>query len=163
MKPGGLIRSKEKQKEKRKGTAAVEFALTLPFLVAMLLGVWDYGRLVDVNQILINATREAARQASTGQRSTAEVQQSVMNALARAGLSTAGVNVSLSNLTSATRSNPMTANQLDQFQLNVTLPSNNVRFLALDSLTGPATLQNTGHLGVDEGHSAHGSVVNPRE
>lgn len=71
----------------RRGTAAVEFALVLLVLVPMLLGIWEVGRYVNVQQVLCNAAREGARQASTGQRTTAQVQQTVLTYLQRGGLS----------------------------------------------------------------------------
>jgi Flp pilus assembly protein TadG len=52
---------------RRHATAAVEFALCLPLLLTLLLGVWEVGRIVEVNQTLWNSSREAARDASLGQ------------------------------------------------------------------------------------------------
>ena len=129
--------------EPSRGTAAVEFALVLPLLVTILMGVWDLGRLVAANQVLANAAREGGRQASTGNLTTANVQQTVVNSLTRAGFSTTNLTFSLVNLTSAGRSDPTTATQLDQFQLVVTLPSNNVRFIVLSKLIGVNTLSST--------------------
>ncbi len=51
----------------RKGVAAVEFAFCLPFILTLLLGLWEVGRIVQVSNILRNAAREAARDASLGQ------------------------------------------------------------------------------------------------
>ena len=138
------MRCRRPRLEKRtRGAAAVEFALVLPMLIAMLLGVWDFGRLVAANQILTNAAREGGRQASTGNVSTAAVQQTVVNALNRGGVSTANLTFSLVNTTNSSRSDPTTATQLDQFQLVVTLPSNNVRMIVLSKLLGTNTLSTT--------------------
>jgi len=53
----------------RRGTAAVEFAAVLTFvLVPMMIGLWEMGRVVQVQQIVANGAREGARlaaQAST--------------------------------------------------------------------------------------------------
>ena len=52
---------------RRRGVAAVEFALVaLLFLVPLLIGVWEVGRLVQVQQIVSNAAREGARLAAQG-------------------------------------------------------------------------------------------------
>ena len=52
---------------RRRGAAAVEFALVaLLFLVPLLIGVWEVGRLVQVHQIVSNAAREGARLAAQG-------------------------------------------------------------------------------------------------
>lgn len=49
----------------RPGVAAVELALvTLLFVVPLLIGVWEVGRLVQVHQIVSNAAREGARLAA---------------------------------------------------------------------------------------------------
>ncbi len=50
----------------RSGTAAVEMAVLLPFLLALLLGVWEVGRMIYATQVLDQATREAARLAASG-------------------------------------------------------------------------------------------------
>lgn len=43
------------------GTAAVEFALVLPILITLVLGIVEYGRLYNLQISLSNAAREAAR------------------------------------------------------------------------------------------------------
>ena len=70
----------------RTGAVAVEFAVVLAVLMPFLLGVWEVGRYVNVKQQVINASREGARQASTGEMTKAEVKQFVLNYLKTAGL-----------------------------------------------------------------------------
>lgn len=49
----------------RRGVAAVEFAfVTMLFVVPLIIGVWEVGRLIQVQQIVSNAAREGARLAS---------------------------------------------------------------------------------------------------
>lgn len=48
----------------RSGAAAAEFALILPFLILIILGAIDLGQFVHVGQVVSNASREGARQAS---------------------------------------------------------------------------------------------------
>jgi len=49
----------------RRGVAAIEFALvTMFFVIPLLIGVWEVGRLVQVQQIVSNAAREGARLAA---------------------------------------------------------------------------------------------------
>jgi Flp pilus assembly protein TadG len=57
------------QKRRRSGVAAVEFAVCLPFLLLVLLGLWEVGRTTEVQNIMWNSAREAARDASMGQAS----------------------------------------------------------------------------------------------
>ncbi len=52
---------------RRPGTAAVEFAVCLPLLFLIMFGLWEVGRIVEVQQVAWNATREGARDASMGQ------------------------------------------------------------------------------------------------
>jgi Flp pilus assembly protein TadG len=83
----------------RAGVAVVETAvLLLPIFAMTLFGVWEVGRLVHTTQIVANAAREGARQASTGSRTSSsnhpelpyngdhEVQKAVQYYLANSGL-----------------------------------------------------------------------------
>lgn len=83
----------------RAGVAVVETAvLLLPIFIFTLFGVWEVGRLLQTHQIVSNAAREGARQASTGQRTSStnhpelpfnvdyEVQKAVENYLRNSGL-----------------------------------------------------------------------------
>lgn len=50
---------------RRTGTAAVEFAAVLTFvLVPLMVGLWEMGRVVQVQQIVANGAREGARLAA---------------------------------------------------------------------------------------------------
>lgn len=81
--------------ESRRGVAAVEFALILPFLLLILFGVWELGRLVQVTQIISNAAREGGRLSATGTLSASnlsttgsvyQIQRAVGNYIQNAGL-----------------------------------------------------------------------------
>jgi len=93
---------------RRSGTAVVEFAAVLTFvLVPMMIGLWEMGRVVQVQQIVANSAREGARlaaqantinssgnstqiMASVGPTNTAQipnVKAAVMQYLSGAGLS----------------------------------------------------------------------------
>ncbi len=51
----------------RRGVAVVEFAVVFGFvLVPMMLGLWEMGRAIHVQQIVANAAREGARLAAQG-------------------------------------------------------------------------------------------------
>ncbi|MDR3634017.1 MAG: TadE/TadG family type IV pilus assembly protein [Isosphaeraceae bacterium] len=52
---------------RRRGQAAVEFAVCLPLIVLILSGLWEVGRISQVQQVMWNSAREAARDASLGQ------------------------------------------------------------------------------------------------
>ncbi len=48
------------------GSAAVEMALVLPFLLATLMGIIEFGRVLYNQQVITNAVREASRASATG-------------------------------------------------------------------------------------------------
>lgn len=51
---------------RRRGAAAVEAAFVLPILLIMLLGLWEWGRVIQIDQYLKGAAREGARKAAVG-------------------------------------------------------------------------------------------------
>jgi Flp pilus assembly protein TadG len=58
-----MLRSK--LSTRRSAAAAVEFAVVMPFvLMPLMFGLWEVGRLVQVQQIVSNAAREGARLAA---------------------------------------------------------------------------------------------------
>jgi Flp pilus assembly protein TadG len=125
-------------RQRRSGAASVEFAVILIFLLPMLLGVWEVGRLVEVEQHLNNAVREGGRQASTGLKDADGVKQDVVNYLAANGIPCQPSNVTVTNLTSG--NDPSTANQLDQLQVSVKIPFNSVRWVLLNQITNTQNL-----------------------
>jgi Flp pilus assembly protein TadG len=55
-----------KNSSQRRGAAAVELAFVALFLVPLIFGVWEAGRLIEVQQIVSNSAREGARLAAQG-------------------------------------------------------------------------------------------------
>src|SRR4026208_1876161 len=49
--------------EKPRGQAMVEFALVIPVFILLMIGLFDFGRVVWVNDTLATASREAVRYA----------------------------------------------------------------------------------------------------
>jgi Flp pilus assembly protein TadG len=58
----------------RHGVAATEFAIIAPIFLLLVIGTIELGRALMVQQVLINASRVGARQASTTSATTAEVE-----------------------------------------------------------------------------------------
>jgi Flp pilus assembly protein TadG len=69
------------QNERRNGTAAVEFAVCLPLLLLILFGLWEVGRMTEVQNVMWNAAREGARDASMGQDNLQSVANNVLTYL----------------------------------------------------------------------------------
>jgi TadE-like protein len=118
----------------RRGAAAVELALLLPFLLALLLGVWEVGRLIQINQVLSNAAREGARQASTGEKTNDQVKLAVCQYLKNGGLNdyTASRDsvVTVTDLNSP-GSDARAATKLDRLRVTVSIPFADVQWIAL--------------------------------
>lgn len=78
----------------RRGQAAVEFALILPFLLIMLVGIIEFGRAWNEHQVITDAAREAARKAAIDDPmvSEADVRNTALSALGRAGIDPARCN-----------------------------------------------------------------------
>ena len=72
-------------KRARHGSTLVEFALILPILLAMLLGIIEFGWLAKNHLALANAAREGARAASLG-KSTKEISTRVRGGAAGSGV-----------------------------------------------------------------------------
>ena len=72
----------------RRGQAAVEFALILPLLLILLVGIIEFGRAWNEHQVITDAAREAARRGAIHDDTTtvAWVRQVAMNAMGRAGI-----------------------------------------------------------------------------
>ncbi len=133
----------------RRGVAAVEFAFVLAFIfIPVIFGIWEVGRLIQVQQIVANSVREGARAASTGEYSNSQVQTVVTNYLTNAGVSTANATVTVSDLTSGgdvsspTVNSFGTAKQLDSLQVSVSVPFSNVYWIALNYFVPAGTTMN---------------------
>jgi Flp pilus assembly protein TadG len=105
--------------------ATVEFAVVLPLVIILLLGVWEVGRMIEVEAILYNAASVGGRTASTGLNTAAQVQTAVTNYLSLAGVPTRHVTVTVSDLTSP-NTDPTAATTLDQLQVSVSVPFSEV-------------------------------------
>ena len=60
----------------RNGATIVEFALVLPVLLALLIGIIEFGWMIKNHLTIANATREGARAAAVG-KSTSEIQSRI--------------------------------------------------------------------------------------
>jgi Flp pilus assembly protein TadG len=138
----------------RRAVAVVEFALLFPIVLLLLAGIWEVGHLVEVTQILSNAAREGARQASCDQKHYADVKTAVTNYLNGAGLTNlTGLTVQVQNLTtndsgpgtdgtSIADYDPGSASNMDKVQVTVSLPFKNVRWLATSVVTSDTSTLN---------------------
>ena len=140
----------------RAAVAAMEFAFILPMLLIFIVGVWEVGRLIQVQQALNNAAREGARLAAQGliinsngvptqvyanhTGGTYNVEDTVKAYLSQAGYDTTSLNVKFAFTTGNTGlTDPYQAAKAQRYTVTVTLPFDNVRWTIL-SITGIQTL-----------------------
>lgn len=86
----------------------MEFALVAPVLVLLVMGTVEYGRMVMVQQVLTNATREGARRGVLDGATTVEVKSVVENFLTTSRISGAIVSVNPDPPSSASFGEPVT-------------------------------------------------------
>lgn len=136
-----MHRTSKSQSRKRAGVAAVEFAVVMPVMALLIVGLWEVGRMVEVQQFLANACREGARQASTGVKSSSQVQQTVVTYLQQKGISSVTTsNVTVTSVSNTGITDPSQATQMDQFRVSVSIPFSSVRWIALQQITNTSNL-----------------------
>jgi Flp pilus assembly protein TadG len=119
----------------------VEFAVMLPLIITLLLGLWEVGRMIEVKAILYDAAAVGGRAAAVGLNSASLVQTAVTNSLSIAGISTTNATVTVSDLTNP-GTDPTLATALDQIQITVAIPFSAVRW-STTSMFVPGTTQLT--------------------
>lgn len=83
-------------RRKQAGQALVETALVMPVILAMMLGIFGFGRLFNAQLVITNASREGARVGALGH-SDDHVKQAVVTYLGGAGLTDPGAAVTVSH------------------------------------------------------------------
>ena len=126
--PWNLERVFRQCRRKRRGAAVVEFAVVAPILFLLVFGMIEYGRLVMVQQVLTNATREGARKGVLDGSTTSEVETTVTNYLTSANISGATVTISPNPPNSAGFGEPVT--------VSVSVPFDQVSWLPAPMFLG---------------------------
>ena len=80
-------------RRKHRGAAVVEFAIIAPLFFLLIFGIVEFGRMVMVQQILTNASREGARRAIIESATRPEVETHVLDYLTNASINGATVSV----------------------------------------------------------------------
>jgi Flp pilus assembly protein TadG len=116
----------------RRAAAAVEFAVVAPLFFLMVFGMIEFGRMVMVQQVVTNASREGARLAVLDGTLTADVTTAVTTYLTGASISGATVTVNPSPPSSAGYGAPVT--------VTVSVPFNQVSWLPSPMFLGGTTM-----------------------
>jgi len=119
----------------RRGAAAVEFAIIAPVFFLLVFGMIEFGRMIMVQQIITNASREGARIAVLDGATTSGVTTQVTNYLDGAGVRGANVTVDPDPPTDAGWGEPVT--------VEVTIPFSNVSWLPVPMFVGDMDLSST--------------------
>jgi Flp pilus assembly protein TadG len=96
---------RRRTRPRRRGAAMIEFALVLPLLVTIMMGIIEFGRAMTVQTILTNAAREGARNAILAGATDTGVQTAVTTYLSNSGItagSTTTITPTSNNATSGT-------------------------------------------------------------
>ena len=95
-------------RKKRRGASVVEFAIVAPVFFILVFGMIEYGRMVMVQQVLTNATREGARRAVLDGATTDDIETVVEDYLTNSSISGGTVTVSPDPPSSAGSGDPVT-------------------------------------------------------
>ncbi|HUF89996.1 MAG TPA: TadE/TadG family type IV pilus assembly protein [Gemmatimonadota bacterium] len=80
------------------GQSLAEFAILLPILMGVVVGIFEFGRAWNIDQVLTNAAREGARLAVIPSSSTSDVVEAVEDRLAEAALDPALANIGVKGM-----------------------------------------------------------------
>lgn len=113
-------RSKDRpsRESRRIGTAVVEMAFVAPIFFMLIVGIIEFGRMLMVEQVVTNASREGARRAVIESTTVPEVEALVNNYMTNASISGSTVTVDPQDLNSLASGDPVT--------VTVSIPYNSV-------------------------------------
>jgi Flp pilus assembly protein TadG len=125
-----------------RGAALLEAAITIPLILLISVGIFEFGRAYQTEQVLTNAAREGARLAVLEGPTDAEIRTRVNSYLSGGGLATlSDSNIQVNRLVPFNGSATVTASQITityPFQFMVLNPV--VRLVVPKSTTGSGTL-----------------------
>ena len=116
----------------RRGAALVEFAVVAPLLFLLVLAVFEFGRMVMVQQFLTNASREGARRGILEQTTKSDVQTIVTDYLSSSTISGTTVTVSPDQLSKVGFGDPVS--------VTVSVPFDHVSWLPAPWFLGEKNL-----------------------
>jgi Flp pilus assembly protein TadG len=105
---GKLARPCQSYRKKRRGAAAVEFAVVAPIFLLLVFGMIEYGRMVMVQQVLTNASREGARCAVLDGSTHQQVVDTITAYLTSGSIQGANITVNPTNPEDAAFGDPVT-------------------------------------------------------
>jgi len=142
---------KQRNQQNRRGASVVEFAIVLPLFLVIVLGIIEFGRAMQVSQLVTNVAREGARRAIIPGSTNTDVQTSITTFL-KETLNVDGANVTITitvtpaSGTGIPGSTLADAQQGDQVTVTVSVPFDQVallpgKFLSSTNLTGQCIMR----------------------
>ena len=106
----------------RIGAAMVEFAVVSPLMILFTLGMLEIGRMTMVKQLLVNVSREGAREGTLLSSTNTSVKNSVDALLAKSDITGATVSVASTSIPSSSGV---------YVTVSISVPSQNVSWLSM--------------------------------
>ena len=121
----GLRQPYRLQRGKRWGAAAVEFAVVAPLFFLLIFGMIEFGRMVMIQQVITNASREGARKAVLDGATATDVKNGVVTYMANGGvaITTSNVTINPTDPTATATGAPVTVTVSVAFNQVSWLPS----------------------------------------
>ncbi|MDA7977304.1 MAG: pilus assembly protein [Pirellulales bacterium] len=131
----GLEKMYRSCRKNRQGAAVVEFAVVAPVFFLLIFGMIEYGRMVMVQQVITNASREGARVGILDGSSASDVSTTANGYLTSSSISGATITVDPAD--------PATAGVGDPVTVTISVPFNQVSWLPAPMFLGGQTLSAT--------------------
>ena len=125
-------RLQRRRRRRRRGAFIVEFAVVAPVFFLLVFGILEFGRMVMVQQVLTNASREGARRAVLEQSTKADVESTITAYLGNQTVPGVTVTVAPDPLTSVGFGDPVT--------VTVAVPYSQVSWLPTPAFLGDKVL-----------------------
>ena len=128
-------------RKNERGAALIETAITIPIILLISVGIFEFGRAYQTWQVLTNAAREGARIAILAEKTDADVQSAVQNYMKNGGLPQwAGATV---NIDRNVAMGPNTASQITvNYPFQFMVLNGVIKLVTPSSKTGsPITMQ----------------------
>jgi Flp pilus assembly protein TadG len=123
----------------RRGAVAAEFALFLPLLATLTIGMFEVGRGILAKELLCDAARDGARAAALPNTSTADVQSEVTAVLKDHGITSPKVKVTV--LVNDKAADASTAVRNDKIAVSVSIPTSEVAWTSSFFFLGSQAIQ----------------------
>src|SRR5262245_13806371 len=113
------LRTLPSQGKRRRGAAAVEFAIIAPIIVLFVMGAIEFGRAMFLQQVAINTARAACRDGILASATNTSVQNTVTSRLQGVGLTGGSSTITVSGQSGRDLS---TASAGEPIEIDVTIP-----------------------------------------